>query len=56
MQRKTKSSNNISYDLKRFSGIKRDYSTTDVEKLRGSFNIEYTLSKKLSEYYFIEEI
>jgi len=49
MQTKTKLSNNISYDLKRFSGIKRGYSSSDVEKLKGSFNVEYTLSKKLSE-------
>ena len=49
MQTKTKSSNNISYDLKRFSGIKRGYTSKDVEKLKGSFNVEYTLSKKLSE-------
>ena len=28
--------------------IKRDYTEKDVEKLRGSFNIEYSLSKNLS--------
>ena len=33
-------------DLKRFAGIKRDYSAKDVEKLKGTFNIEYTLCKK----------
>ena len=40
---------NVSFDLKRFSGIKRDYSKEDVEKLKGTFNIEYTLSKYQSE-------
>ena len=36
-------------DPKRFDGILRDYSEQDVEKLRGTFNIEYTLSKSLSQ-------
>ena len=40
---------NVSFDLKRFAGIKRDYSKEDVEKLRGTFNIEYTLCKYQSE-------
>ena len=40
---------NISFDLKRFAGIKRDYSKEDVEKLKGTFNIEYSLSKSQSE-------
>ena len=31
------------------SKIKRDYTEKDVEKLRGSFNIEYSLSKNLSK-------
>ena len=26
----------ISYDLKRFAGIKRDYTSEDVKRLRGS--------------------
>ena len=39
----------VSYDLKRFAGIKRDYTTEDVEKLKGTFNIEYTLCKSQSE-------
>ena len=39
----------ISFDLKRFVGIKRDYSKKDVEKLKGTFNIEYSLSKFQSE-------
>ena len=42
-------SNNVSFDLKRFAGIKRDYSEKDVDKLKGSFNIEYTLCKNQSE-------
>jgi isocitrate lyase len=41
--------NNVSFDLKRFSGIKRDYQAKDVEKLKGTFNIEYTLCKTQSE-------
>jgi len=41
--------NNISFDLKRFAGIKRDYSEKDVEKLKGTFKIEYTLCKNQSE-------
>jgi isocitrate lyase len=40
---------NVSFDLKRFSGIKRDYKEKDVEKLKGTFNIEYTLCKTQSE-------
>ena len=31
---------NISFDLKRFAGIKRDYTKEEVEKLKGTFNIE----------------
>jgi isocitrate lyase len=40
---------NISFDLKRFAGIKRDYSEKDVEKLKGTFKIQYTLCKNQSE-------
>ena len=40
---------NVSFDLKRFAGIKRDYSKEDVEKLKGTFNIEYTLCRSQSE-------
>ncbi len=40
---------NVSFDLKRFAGIKRDYSEQDVERLKGTFNIEYTLCKAQSE-------
>ncbi len=42
-------SGNVSFDLKRFVGIKRDYSKEDVEKLKGSFIIEYSLCKFQSE-------
>ena len=42
-------SSNVSFDLKRFAGIKRDYSKDDVEKLKGTFRIEYTLCKFQSE-------
>ena len=45
------SKSNVSYDLKRFSGIKRDYTDAEVERLRGSIRIHNTLceiqSKKL---------
>jgi isocitrate lyase len=43
---------NVSYDLKRFAGIKRDYSEQEVEKLRGTFNIEYTLCKNQSQKFW----
>jgi isocitrate lyase len=43
------SSGNVSYDLKRFAGIKRDYTEQEVEKLKGTFNIEYTLCKNQSQ-------
>ena len=42
-------SGKVSFDLKRFVGIRRDYSKEDVEKLKGTFNIEYTLCKSQSE-------
>ena len=42
-------SGNVSFDLKRFAGIRRDYTKEDVEKLKGTFNIEYTLCKSQSE-------
>ena len=45
---KTKTGN-ISFDLKRFAVIKRDYTKEEVEKLKGTFNIEYTLCKLQSE-------
>ena len=42
------SAENISYDLKRFAGIKRDYTPEDVERLRGSIKIEYSMCKQQS--------
>ena len=39
----------ISYDLKRFAGIKRDYTPDEVERLRGSIKIEYSMCKKQSQ-------
>ncbi len=33
----------VSYDLKRFSGIKKDYTPEEVERLRGSIKIEYSM-------------
>ena len=48
MSTKTKSGN-VSFDLKRFAGIKRDYTKEEVEKLKGTFNIEYSLCKSQSE-------
>ena len=40
----------VSYDLKRFAGIKRDYTPEEVERLRGSikipiFNVQTTIQK-----------
>ena len=43
------SAEKISYDLKRFSGIKRDYSEQEVERLKGSIKIEYSISKQQSQ-------
>ena len=43
------SAEKISYDLKRFTGIKRDYTEEEVERLRGSIKIEYSLCKKQSQ-------
>ena len=42
------SAENISYDLKRFAGIKRDYTPDEVERLRGSIKIEYSMCKHQS--------
>ena len=39
----------VSYDLKRFAGIKRDYTPEEVERLRGSIKIEHTLCKLQSQ-------
>ena len=38
----------VSYDLKRFAGIKRDYTPEDVERLRGSIKIEYSMCDQQS--------
>jgi len=38
-----------SIDNNRFEGIKRDYSEKDVQKLRGTFDVDYTVSKRLSK-------
>ena len=43
------SKSNVSYELKRFSGIRRDYTPSEVERLRGSIKIEYSICKKQSE-------
>ena len=43
------SKGNISFKLKRFAGIKRDYTPEDVEKLKGTIKIEYSISKNQSE-------
>ena len=42
------SAEKISYNLKRFAGIKRDYTPEEVERLRGSIKIEYSMSKHQS--------
>ena len=39
----------VSYDLRRFAGIKRDYTPEEVERLRGSIKIEHTLCKLQSQ-------
>ena len=33
----------------RFKGIKRDYTDNEVKKLRGTFNVEYSVSRELSK-------
>ena len=43
------SAENVSYDLKRFAGIKRDYTPEEVERLRGSIKIEYSMCKHQSK-------
>ena len=39
----------VSYNLKRFAGIKRDYTPEEVERLRGSIKIEYSMCKHQSK-------
>ena len=36
-------SGKVSFDLKRFIGIKRDYTKEEVEKLKGTFDIDSPL-------------
>ena len=43
------SAENVSYDLKRFAGIKRDYTPEEVERLRGSIKIEYSMCRQQSQ-------
>ena len=43
------SAENVSYDLKRFAGINRDYTPEEVERLRGSIKIEYSMCKNQSQ-------
>ena len=43
------SAENISYDLQRFAGIKRDYTPEEVERLRGSIKIEYSMCQMQSQ-------
>ena len=43
------SESKVSYDLKRFAGIKRDYTPEEVERLRGSIKIEYSMCKQQSK-------
>ena len=38
----------VNYDIKRFSGIQRDYKSSEVERLRGSIKIEYSICKQQS--------
>ena len=39
----------VNYDLKRFAGINRDYTSEEVERLRGSLKIEYSICKEQSQ-------
>ena len=39
----------VSFKLKRFAGIKRDYTPEEVERLKGSIKIEHSISKQQSE-------
>ena len=43
------SNSNVSYELKRFSGIKRDYTEKEVERLRGSVKISYSICEQQSK-------
>ena len=39
----------VSFKLKRFAGIKRDYTPEEVERLKGSIKIEHSICKQQSE-------
>ena len=39
----------VSFKLKRFAGIKRDYTQEEVERLKGSIKIEYSIAKQQAE-------
>ena len=39
----------VSYDLKRFAGIKRDYTPEEVERVRGSIKIQYSMCEQQSK-------
>ena len=39
----------VSYDLTRFAGIKRDYSPEEVERLRGSIKINYSMCETIQK-------
>ena len=43
------SAEKISYELKRFAGIQRDYKPEEVERLRGSIRIEYSMCNQQSQ-------
>ena len=43
------SAENISYDLKRFAGIQRDYTPEEVERLRGQLKLILNV-KPVSRY------
>ena len=36
----------VSFKLKRFAGIKRDYTPEEVERLKGSIKIEHSICKQ----------
>ena len=42
---------NVSYELKRFSGIQRDYTQEEVERLRGSIKIHHSMCELQSKNY-----
>ena len=46
----------VSYDLKRFAGIRRDYTPEEVERLRGSIKIEYSICKQQSKKFLLGQV